>query len=175
MNYGKSKTYTIYTDISSNYKITNRAIYLRKWHGPIFNGKYQSIMCYDKETLYKLFCYCRDAKVTIYGKRQTGFNQYEYRPLTDEEIEETLEKLYSELKHFRVTFDSPTPIEEITKYNKGIKPRYGRGTGKGEAHCGNCGSCVCAVINNNGIVVGWAETTCKCGDDVDYTDAEQYL
>ena len=173
--YSKSKTYTFYIDIVGSHRITERAIHLNKWYGPIACGKYQCVMCYDKSTLYKLLCMFRDAEVGIYQRIQTGVNSFEYRCLDGQRLSELLEEMYYEQKRFRRDFDIPVPIEEITKYRKGIKPRYGKGTGKGDAHCSNCGSCVCSILYDGKEAVGWFHTTCKCGDDTDYSEAHLYL
>ena len=75
----------------------------------------------------------------------------------------------------KIRFEKPTPISEIVKHNKGIKPRYGKGTGKGDANCPKCIRCVCSLLYKNGLVVGWLYTKCACGNDIDYSDAERYI
>ena len=171
----QSKTYTFYTDIIGNFAISKRAYYLRRWQGPIFQGKYQHIMCYDKPTLFKLLRLYQEANVTIYLRRQVGLNAYEFKPLSNEELEEQIERLYQEIHGFKKEFTEPTSIEEVTRFTKGWKPRYGKGTGKGDANCNRCGQCVCSLLKSEDKVVGWFHTTCRCGDDIDYSEAHLYL
>ena len=77
----------------------------------------------------------------------------------------------------KIRFDEPTSIEEVIKYNKGIKPRYSKGTGKGDANCPNCIRCVCSLLyyKKQRVVVGWLYTKCDCGEKIDYFEAENYI
>lgn len=175
-NYGRREnTYTFYTDILGSSKIVGRAIHLRKWQGPIFSGKYQCIMCYDKPTLFKLLCMYREAEVNIYQRIQVGFNQFEYRILNGERLDDVIDNLYQEMNGFKRKFETPVPLNEVTRYTKGVKPSYSKGASKGNAGCARCGRCVCSLLRNNDMVTGWLRTTCECGDDVNYSEAHLYL
>lgn len=75
----------------------------------------------------------------------------------------------------RVRFEDCTDILEVLKFNNGIKPKYGKGTSKGCAWC-SCGRCVGDILlfkNNN--VVGWLDTECSCGNQIDWSEANDKL
>ncbi len=78
----------------------------------------------------------------------------------------------------RIIFDSPANITEVLKFNTGIKPRYAnRGsTAHGEVWCPRCNQCLCNMISENKLVIGWFETECKnCGNPIDWSEASNYL
>ena len=75
----------------------------------------------------------------------------------------------------RVRFNHETHVAELSKFNSGVKPRYGRGTMRGVAWC-SCGCCVGDVVllsNNN--VLGWIDPVCYCGNQIDWSDAKEFI
>lgn len=74
----------------------------------------------------------------------------------------------------KVSFRDYTSISEVTKFNIGITPRYGKGTMKGVAWC-TCGKTVCDMILCNNRIVGWFETECDCKRQINWSDADKYL
>ena len=77
----------------------------------------------------------------------------------------------------RVETDKLVSVKLLTNCNDGVEPIYGRGTGKGEANCPNCGWCVMNTIYDEKTrsFVGHFETQCKCGVKMNYANAEKYI
>lgn len=170
----KQKTYTFYARSVELTLITNEAIALRKWYGLISKDGIQAVMVYDEETLYKMLLIVQKHNMTIYYRVPVGLYDATYKPYTEEMIEEQLLKLS---KGFKKEFKWPTDVNEILKYNKGSYPRFSpkSSTGRGSANCSKCYVCVCNLIYEDNKVVGWLETTCKCGEDINWSEADKYL
>lgn len=76
-----------------------------------------------------------------------------------------------------ITLDRLSNIEEIKQFNTGIKPRYGKkgSTSRGNAWC-SCGKCIGnLLLFPNRMVMGWFETRCRCGNEIDWSVADEYL
>ena len=77
----------------------------------------------------------------------------------------------------QIKFNRLTDVKEVTKYNTGVKPRYGKkgSTSRGSAWC-SCGQCVGSLLLFlNGTVKGWFETECGCGNRIDWSEVEENL
>ena len=75
----------------------------------------------------------------------------------------------------RIKFDNYTDVSEVLKFNIGINPIYGKGTMKGVAWC-SCGKCVGNILLfKNNKVVGFLETECNCGNQINWSEADKYI
>lgn len=74
----------------------------------------------------------------------------------------------------KVSFKKWTDISEVLKFDTGINLIYGKGTMKGCAWC-SCGRCVGNLLCKNNKVVGFLNTECSCGNQIDWSDADKYI
>lgn len=77
----------------------------------------------------------------------------------------------------RIETDKFMSVKLLTDCNTGVEPIYGKGTGKGEMNCPECCWCVGNVLYDEKTrkFVGHFETVCRCGIQIDYSNAEKYI
>ena len=77
----------------------------------------------------------------------------------------------------RVKADKLVGIELLTGCNEGVEPSYGNGAGKGRMSCPECHWCVGSVLydENGRRIIGHFKTVCKCGIQINYSNAEKYI
>ena len=81
------------------------------------------------------------------------------------------------LKEKKIAFFTPVDIKEVTKHKGNVKLRYARksSTGRGEAWC-TCGRSVSnLILLDNDKVIGWCFVRCKCGNNLDWSDAKENI
>lgn len=76
----------------------------------------------------------------------------------------------------RIAFNKPTEITEVTKHATGVKPIYAEksSTSQGDVWC-TCGECVGSLLQKDSTVVGWIDTVCGCGNQIDFSEAAENL
>ena len=76
-----------------------------------------------------------------------------------------------------IKLDKTSVITEITKYNKGLKPIYGRGTHKGIINCPKCHKAIAHVtLLKDNTVIGWFENVCStCKTELDLSELKNFI
>ena len=78
----------------------------------------------------------------------------------------------------KVTLESPSSIDLVTRYQSGIKPLYAKkgSTSQGDAWC-SCGRCIGHLLYGKAreVVVGWFYTKCECGNTINWSEAKDRL
>ena len=75
----------------------------------------------------------------------------------------------------RINFERRVNTSVLLTNNIGVEPTYGKGTMRGVAWC-PCGKCVGnMILVEKDKVVGWIDTECSCGNQIDWSEADKYI